>query len=52
MCVRKNTNKLLELANEGLISWRALAEMSLSWMSEDDVTDMANANELLCEEDG
>ena len=51
MDVRKNTNKVLELANEGLISWRALAEMTLSWMSEDDVTDMANANELLGDED-
>ncbi len=51
MDVRKNTNKVLELANEGLISWRALAEMALSWMSEDDVTDMANANELLGDEE-
>jgi hypothetical protein len=51
MDVRKNTNKVLELADEGLISWRTLAEMALSWMSEDEVTEMAEANELLYEED-
>lgn len=51
MDVRKNTNKVLELANEGLISWRTLAEAALSWMSEDEVTEMAEANELLYEDD-
>ena len=51
MDVRKNTYKVLELADEGLISWRTLAEMALSWMSEDEVTEMAEANELLYEED-
>lgn len=45
--VRQATNKVRELAEEGRISWRDLAEMTLSWMSEDDVADMARANDLL-----
>lgn len=51
MDVRKNTNKVLELADNGMISWRSLAEMALKWMSEDDVEEMAKANELFYEED-
>lgn len=49
--VRKNTNKVRELAEEGMISWRELAEMTLSWMSEDDVADMARANDILFDEE-
>ena len=49
--VRKSTNKALELALEGMISWRSLAEMALSWMSEDDVAEMLNANDLLNDEE-
>jgi hypothetical protein len=47
MDVRKTTNKVLEMADEGLISYRTLAEMALKWMSEDDVAEMCKANELL-----
>jgi hypothetical protein len=47
MEVRKETNKVLGLAEEGMISWRNLAEMALSWMSEDDVAEMAKANDIL-----
>lgn len=50
MSVRKNTNKLLEMADKGLISWRTLTEMAFKWMSEDDVTAMAEANELFWED--
>ena len=47
MCiVRKATCKALELADEGLISYRTLAEMALKWMSEDDVAEMLKANEI------
>lgn len=49
--VRKNTNEVLELAEEGLISWRDLAEMALSWMSEADVEEMRKANEIYINED-
>ena len=49
--VRQATNKVRELAEEGMISWRDLAEMALSWMSEDDVADMTKANDLLIGEE-
>lgn len=49
--VRQATNKVRELAEEGMISWRDLAEMALSWMSEDDVAEMARANDLLYDEE-
>lgn len=47
MEVRKTTCKLLELADEGTISYKTLAECALKYMSEDEVRDMAQANELL-----
>ena len=49
--VRQATNKVREHAEEGLISWRDLAEMALSWMSEDDVAEMARANDILYDEE-
>ncbi len=49
--VRKTTNKVLELADEGLISYRDLAVMALKWMSENDVQSMCQANEIFFEED-
>lgn len=48
---RKNTSKLLDMMEEGLISAEQVAEMALSFMSEDDVTEMMEANELLEDED-
>lgn len=44
---REATNKVLEMAEEGLISWSTLAMMALKWMSEDDVAAMLKANEVL-----
>jgi hypothetical protein len=44
--MREATNKAIELAEEGIITWEALALMALSYMSEDDVADMLDANEL------
>ncbi len=44
--VRENTNKVLEMAEEGLISWQDLALMALKWMSENDVSSMLQANEV------
>jgi hypothetical protein len=48
---REYTTKLLEMMDEGLISAEAVAEMALSYMSEDDVADMMRANDILLEED-
>jgi hypothetical protein len=45
--MRKQTTKLLEMMDEGLISATAVAEMALSYMSEDDVADMMRANDIL-----
>ena len=47
--VRKATCRALELADEGLISYRTLAECALKWMSEDDVAEMLKANEIYLE---
>lgn len=44
--VRKYTNLFLELADEGVLSWQSIAEMALSYMSEDDVEDMFHYNDL------
>ena len=44
--VREVTNELLEIAEDGLISWRDLAVMALRWMSENDVAAMCQANEV------
>ena len=41
---RKATCRALELADEGLISYKFLAECALKWMSEDDVAEMLKAN--------
>jgi hypothetical protein len=35
------TNKLVEMAEEGLITWESLAHACLGYMSEADVKDMA-----------
>lgn len=46
MEMRKVTNKLLEMVEEGMISYRDLAMMALKWMSEDEVADMCRANDV------
>lgn len=35
------TNKLIEMASDGLITWESLAHACLGYMSEADVKDMA-----------
>ena len=42
---REATNKAIELAEVGIITWEDLAMMALKYMSEDDVADMLDANE-------
>ena len=44
---RAATTKLLVMMDEGLISATAVAEMALSYMSEDDVSDMMSLNDII-----
>jgi hypothetical protein len=49
--MRTQTNRLIDMMDEGLISAQSVAEMALAYMSEDDVADMMRANDILDEED-
>ena len=49
--MRKYTKMVLDMMDEGVMSPAAIAEMCLSYMSEDDVKDMCQSNDLLPEED-
>lgn len=44
---REATNKMYELAEEGLVSWESIAKACLGYMSEADVKDMAECNEFI-----
>jgi hypothetical protein len=44
---RPVTNKLLDAAEQGALSWEQLARDALGWMSEADVKQFAEANDLL-----
>ena len=48
--VREATEKLIDLAEEGVLSWEAIARAALNYMSEDDVKDMAECNEFIEDE--
>lgn len=48
---RATTNKLLELIEEGVLTSEQVLSCALSYMSEADVKDMAECNELLEEEE-
>ena len=48
---REATTRLLDMMDAGLISAQSVAEMALSYMSEDDVADMMRSNDILEEED-
>ena len=43
---RKETNKLLEMIEEGLLDPKQVVNMCVSYMSEADVADMMDCNEL------
>ena len=47
---REYTNKLMSMMDEGLISYQAVAEMALGYLSEHDVEDMMRSNDILDEE--
>lgn len=49
--VRKNTNKFLEMVENGLIDGYTAILMCVKWMSEDDVTEMMRVNELFEEDE-
>jgi hypothetical protein len=49
--MRKETNRLLDMIEEGLIDPHAVADMCLAYMSEDDVEDMMRANDLLADDE-
>ena len=48
---REFTNKILEAIEDGMLDRNAVILACLSYMSEDAVKDMAEANELFPEED-
>ena len=50
MHVREATEKLIDLAEEGVLSWEAIARAALDYMSEDEVADMAQCNEFIDDE--
>ena len=41
------TNKVIEMCQEGILEWETLARECLSFMSEDDVEDMATSSGLV-----
>ena len=49
--VRKTTNRLLEMIEDGIIKPLDAVEMCLQWMSEDDVEEMCKANDIFPEEE-
>ncbi len=49
--MRTQTNRLWEMMDNGEIDSRAVAEMALSYMSEDDVADMMRSNDILDEDE-
>ena len=48
---RKVTIQLMEQVDNGLLSWETIAKEALSYMSEDDVADMAHHGQLIYIED-
>jgi len=49
--MRTQTNKLIEMMDEGLVSAQFVVEACLAYMSEDEVADMMRCNDILDEED-
>jgi len=48
---RKATNKILEMVEEGLLNKDTVIMACFKYMSEDDVADMAHANEFFSDEE-
>jgi hypothetical protein len=49
--MRTQTNRLWEMMDNGEISATVVAEMALSYMSEDEVADMMRCNDILDEDE-
>ena len=49
--VRQATNTLIELAEQGVISWESIATACLQYMSEAAVADMAHCEGFIEEEE-
>ena len=49
--VRKATDKILEMVDEGILDKDMVIMSCLKYMSEDDVADMAHCNEFFLDED-
>lgn len=49
--IREYTNKIIEMAEDGIIYWEDIARAALNWMSDDNVRDMAYDNLILEDED-
>ena len=48
---RPVTSELLDLAEQGLLTWEQLARDALGWMSEAEVQQFAQANDYLQEQE-
>jgi hypothetical protein len=48
---RQVTNSLIDLAEQGVISWESIATACLQYMSEADVADMAHSEGFIEESD-
>lgn len=49
--IRKTTTKLVQMAEDGLLSWETIARECLAYMSEDDVEDMSLCADMVDSED-
>ena len=49
--MREATNKILEMIEDGILDRDTVIMAALKYMSEDEVADMARANELFYEEE-
>jgi hypothetical protein len=49
--VRKITNRIYDAVEEGALTWETVAAAALSYMSEDEVAEMAEMNEFFAWED-
>ena len=52
MITRKTTCEILDLVDEGVLNALDVLQAALMWMSEDEVADMARANEFLTDDEG
>ena len=49
--VREITNRIYDAVEEGVLTWETVAAAALSYMSEDEVAEMAEMNEFFAYEE-